>query len=73
MVTQGLIKEPVFSFWLNRNAEDEEGGEIVFGGVDQNHYKGKHTYVTVTQKGSWQVSDPHPFCFRIVYLTFTLT
>ncbi|XP_057462718.1 aspartic proteinase A1-like isoform X2 [Actinidia eriantha] len=54
MVTQGLIKEPVFSFWLNRNAEEEEGGEIVFGGVDQNHYKGKHTYVPVTQKGYWQ-------------------
>ncbi|GFS29400.1 aspartic proteinase A1 [Actinidia rufa] len=33
MVTQGLIKEPVFSFWLNRNAKEEEGGEIVFGGV----------------------------------------
>ncbi|XP_062161470.1 aspartic proteinase [Alnus glutinosa] len=54
MVEQGLIQEPVFSFWLNRNAEEEEGGEIVFGGVDPNHYKGKHTYVPVTQKGYWQ-------------------
>uniref|UniRef100_A0A6N2LWK5 Peptidase A1 domain-containing protein n=1 Tax=Salix viminalis TaxID=40686 RepID=A0A6N2LWK5_SALVM len=55
MIKQGLIKEPVFSFWLNRNADDEEGGEIVFGGMDPNHYKGKHTYVPVTQKGYWQV------------------
>uniref|UniRef100_A0A5B6ZR44 Phytepsin n=2 Tax=Davidia involucrata TaxID=16924 RepID=A0A5B6ZR44_DAVIN len=54
MVKQGLIKEPVFSFWLNRNAEEKEGGEIVFGGVDPNHFKGKHTYVPVTQKGYWQ-------------------
>ncbi|KAL0654201.1 hypothetical protein Bca4012_096892 [Brassica carinata] len=54
MLKQGLIKEPVFSFWLNRNAEDEEGGELVFGGVDPNHYKGEHTYVPVTQKGYWQ-------------------
>ncbi|KAA8515528.1 hypothetical protein F0562_018861 [Nyssa sinensis] len=54
MVKQGLIKEPVFSFWLNRNAEENEGGEIVFGGVDPNHFKGKHTYVPVTQKGYWQ-------------------
>ncbi|CAK7351433.1 unnamed protein product [Dovyalis caffra] len=54
MIKQGLIKEPVFSFWLNRNVEDEEGGEIVFGGMDPNHYKGKHTYVPVTQKGYWQ-------------------
>uniref|UniRef100_A0A6N2MB49 Peptidase A1 domain-containing protein n=2 Tax=Salix viminalis TaxID=40686 RepID=A0A6N2MB49_SALVM len=54
MVNQGLVKEPVFSFWLNRNVEGEEGGEIVFGGVDPNHYKGEHTYVPVTQKGYWQ-------------------
>ncbi|KAL2931336.1 Aspartic proteinase A2 [Bienertia sinuspersici] len=54
MVKQGLIKDPVFSFWLNRKTEDEEGGEIVFGGVDPKHYKGKHTYVPVTRKGYWQ-------------------
>ncbi|XAR65670.1 Phytepsin [Bertholletia excelsa] len=54
MVKQDLVKEPVFSFWLNRNEEEEEGGEIVFGGVDPNHYKGTHTYVPVTQKGYWQ-------------------
>ncbi|GAV73783.1 Asp domain-containing protein/SapB_2 domain-containing protein/SapB_1 domain-containing protein [Cephalotus follicularis] len=54
MVNQGLVKEPVFSFWFNRNIDGEEGGEIVFGGVDSNHYKGEHTYVPVTQKGYWQ-------------------
>lgn len=55
MVNQGLVKSPVFSFWLNRNVEGEEGGEIVFGGVDPSHYKGEHTYVPVTRKGYWQV------------------
>ncbi|KAK1294455.1 hypothetical protein QJS10_CPA16g01772 [Acorus calamus] len=54
MVDQGLVSEKVFSFWLNRNPEDTIGGEIVFGGVDPNHYKGKHTYVPVTSKGYWQ-------------------
>ncbi|KAL5573376.1 hypothetical protein UlMin_022973 [Ulmus minor] len=54
MVNQGLVKESVFSFWLNRNVEGEEGGEIVFGGVDSDHFKGNHTYVPVTQKGYWQ-------------------
>ncbi|KAM0957718.1 hypothetical protein ACFX2I_025743 [Malus domestica] len=54
LVNQGLVKEPVFSFWLNRNTEGEERGEIVFGGVDSSHFKGEHTYVPVTQKGYWQ-------------------
>ena len=59
MVSQGLVKKPVFSFWLNRNTEGEEGGEIVFGGMDSNHYVGEHTYVPVTQKGYWQVKHDH--------------
>ncbi|KAF7805785.1 aspartic proteinase A1 [Senna tora] len=54
MLKQHLLREPVFSFWLNRNTDGEEGGEIVFGGVDSDHYKGEHTYVPVTQKGYWQ-------------------
>ncbi|XP_039048565.1 aspartic proteinase-like [Hibiscus syriacus] len=54
MVNQDLVKEPVFSFWLNRNPEDDLGGEVVFGGMDPKHFKGDHTYVPVTQKGYWQ-------------------
>ncbi|XP_048141135.1 aspartic proteinase-like isoform X2 [Rhodamnia argentea] len=54
MMKQGLVKEPVFSFWLNSNPEEEEGGELVFGGVDPKHFKGKHIYVPVTKKGYWQ-------------------
>ncbi|KAH9733832.1 retrotransposon protein SINE subclass [Citrus sinensis] len=54
MVEQGLVSEEVFSFWLNRDPDAEEGGEIVFGGVDPKHFKGKHTYVPVTKKGYWQ-------------------
>ncbi|KAI7725420.1 hypothetical protein M8C21_020242, partial [Ambrosia artemisiifolia] len=54
MVNQHLVKEPVFSFWLNRKSENGEGGEIVFGGVDPKHFTGEHTFVPVTQKGYWQ-------------------
>lgn len=56
MVEQKLIREAFFSFWYNQNAKDGEGGEIVFRGVDPNHYKGDHVYVPVTQKGHyWKV------------------
>jgi hypothetical protein len=45
MLEQRLVKEPVFSFWLNRDATDKEhGGELVFGGVDPKHFKGEHVY-----------------------------
>ncbi|XP_023544281.1 aspartic proteinase-like [Cucurbita pepo subsp. pepo] len=72
MVNQKLVKEPVFSFWLNRNAKEEEGGEIVFGGVDPKHFKGQHTYVPVTTKGYWQFNigdiliggEPTEYCAR---------
>ncbi|KAI3818792.1 hypothetical protein L1987_12610 [Smallanthus sonchifolius] len=70
IVNQHLVKDRVFSLWLNRQAEESEGGEIVFGGVDSKHYKGKHTYVPVTQKGYWQFDmsdvliggEPTGFC-----------
>ncbi|XP_047332421.1 aspartic proteinase A1-like [Impatiens glandulifera] len=54
MMNQGLIRNPVFSFWLNRNAKEEEGGELMFGGIDPKHHKGNHTYVPVTHEGYWQ-------------------
>ncbi|XP_074311743.1 phytepsin-like isoform X2 [Silene latifolia] len=54
MVEQGLVSEEVFSFWISRDPEAEIGGEIVFGGVDSKHFKGKHTYVPITTKGYWQ-------------------
>lgn len=68
MVNQGLVKEPVFSFWFNRNADEDEGGEIVFGGVDRNHFKGQHTYVPVTQKGYWQVGAQKFQCAFIMLM-----
>lgn len=55
MVQQDLVSDEVFSFWLNRDPTAQAGGEIVFGGVDEKHFKGKHTYVPVTKKGYWQI------------------
>lgn len=51
---QGLLSEPVFSFWLNRDTSDEQGGELVLGGVDPDHFKGEHTWVPITRRGFWQ-------------------
>lgn len=57
LVTQGLVKEPVFSFWLNRNEPDQEGGELVLGGVDPAHYKGNHTWSAPACTASCNAKD----------------
>jgi len=54
MIAQKSIKEPVFAFWLNRDASDPHGGEITFGGLDPDHYEGEITYAPVSRKGYWQ-------------------
>ncbi|OCF45091.1 saccharopepsin [Kwoniella heveanensis CBS 569] len=53
MLNQGLLDEPVFSFRLG--SSDEDGGEAIFGGIDESAYSGKVSYVPVRRKGYWEV------------------
>lgn len=57
MVKRGLIDEPVFSFWLNdvEQGGESNGGELVFGGIDENRYTGDITWSPVTRKGYWEI------------------
>ena len=54
MLAQFNIQE-MFSVWFNRDPSDgKNGGEIVFGGVDPDHFDGNHTFVDVTREAYWQ-------------------
>lgn len=55
IVNQGLIKDAVFSVYLAKDATEQPGGEIVFGGADPKRYTGDFNYVPVTRKGYWQI------------------
>lgn len=52
MVNQKLIDEPVFAFYL---ADSEGESEVVFGGVDKDHYTGKIEYIPLRRKAYWEV------------------
>ncbi|GAB1867670.1 Lysosomal aspartic protease [Camponotus japonicus] len=54
MVKQGLVPKPVFSFYLKPDPSAKEGGELLLGGSNPDHYVGDFTYVNVSEKGDWQ-------------------
>ncbi|ETS75443.1 Vacuolar protease A [Pestalotiopsis fici W106-1] len=54
MVNQGLIDEPVFAFYLSSENGDESS-EVIFGGVDKDHYTGKITEIPLRRKAYWEV------------------
>jgi hypothetical protein len=44
LVQQGALPQPLFSFWLNRDPASKDGGELVLGGMDPDHFTGEHTW-----------------------------
>ncbi|XP_060189653.1 cyprosin-like [Lycium barbarum] len=55
MLLQRIVTQPIFSLWLHRDPKSRVGGEILFGGVDWTHFRGRHTYVPVAQNGYWEI------------------
>ncbi|TFJ83444.1 hypothetical protein NSK_005284 [Nannochloropsis salina CCMP1776] len=52
LIKQGLVAEPVFSFYLGDNAP----GELTLGGTDPAHYKGDIHYVPLKSATYWEVA-----------------
>uniref|UniRef100_A0A3Q3KGC1 pepsin A n=1 Tax=Monopterus albus TaxID=43700 RepID=A0A3Q3KGC1_MONAL len=53
MIKQGLVSQSMFSVYLSSNSE--QGSEVVFGGVDSNHYTGQITWIPLTSATYWQI------------------
>jgi hypothetical protein len=54
MVQKKLIDEPVFSFYLQKDAS--QPGQLTFGGVDHSKFDGEIQYVPLTDESYWKVS-----------------
>jgi saccharopepsin len=61
MINQKLIKEKLFGVWMNF-ADGGEGGEIIFGGTNEDHYDVDDLHwAPVTRKGYWEVNLENVF------------
>jgi len=56
LIEQGKVDAPEFSFYLNRDPNGEQGGNIDIGGMDPDYYvEGTTTWLPVSKQGYWQV------------------
>ncbi|XP_073522850.1 gastricsin-like isoform X1 [Phyllobates terribilis] len=55
MIQQNLIDQPLFGFYLSGQESSQNGGEVAFGGVDQNYYSGQIYWTPVTSETYWQI------------------
>ncbi|CAH8550786.1 unnamed protein product [Heterobilharzia americana] len=55
MIEQKLVEEPVFAIQLSRNEDGTTGGELTFGGIDQECYTGDIIYLDVVDPEQWMV------------------
>jgi len=49
MFQQGAVQNNVFSFWLDRDPSQSNGGQLFLGGSDPNYYSGDFIYLPVTR------------------------
>ncbi len=47
MVQQGILRDPVFSVWLDPNPNAVPAGEVLFGGAEPNHFQGPLHFIRV--------------------------
>ncbi|XP_072336087.1 gastricsin-like [Scyliorhinus torazame] len=56
MIHDNLVSSPLFSIYLSRKPTSQNGGEMIFGGIDNSHYTGAITWVPVLQEMYWLIA-----------------
>jgi len=54
LLSQGLVQNAVFSFWLSNDPQGQSGGELYLGGTDSKYYNGSITWAPLTNTTYWQ-------------------
>ncbi|KAI9486131.1 MAG: aspartic peptidase domain-containing protein [Benjaminiella poitrasii] len=67
LVSQNIIKEPIFSIYLNSVTQHNWSGEILFGGVDSTKFDGNLTYLPVAGLTTQANSDDVSYYYWMVY------
>jgi hypothetical protein len=50
MVQQGLLRDPVFSVWLDPDPNAVPAGEVLFGGAEPSHFQPPLHFISVISK-----------------------
>jgi len=54
LVSQGLVSQPLFTFWLSKWQSAQAGGELTLGAIATDRFTGQLQYIPVSSDTYWQ-------------------
>jgi len=55
IIHQGLVSQPIFSVWLDKNPKSGNGGELILGATDSSLYTGTINYTPLINETYWEI------------------
>ncbi|MCJ1393386.1 Vacuolar protease A [Xylographa bjoerkii] len=53
MINQGLLDEPVVTFYFGNSSAEDDESQVTFGGVDRDHYAGELVKLPMRRNAEW--------------------
>jgi cathepsin D len=54
LISQGLVDQPLFGFWISNNPSGSNGGELTLGGTNPKYYTGSFTWAPLISETYWE-------------------